>query len=168
MARRGTEADPTLIPYEFIFDLAGGYYNTPSRRFTFSKEANFAVLRRMKQAGIKMGIGTDLVTDWFRALPYPYIKEMKNFAEAGFTVPETLVIATRTNAEILAMADKLGTLEPGKLADAIVVDGRPDRNLDDLTKIELVIRDGFIVVENGRVSIPRHMTTMPKKLGSSF
>ena len=58
MARRGTQADPTLIPYEFIFDLDGGYYDTTSRRFTFSKEANFNVLRRMKKAGIKMGIGT--------------------------------------------------------------------------------------------------------------
>jgi imidazolonepropionase-like amidohydrolase len=163
MARRGTQADPTLIPYEFIFDQQGGYFYATSRRFTFSKEANFDVLRRMKKAGIKMGIGTDLVTDWFRTLPYPYLKEMQNFVEAGFTVPETLAIATRTNAEILDMQDKLGTLEPGKLADVIVVNGRPDQNLEDITQIDLVIRDGYVVVENGKVAIPRHTPSPPPR-----
>lgn len=163
MGRRGTQADPTLIPYEFIFDQSGGYFYATSRRFTFSKEANFDVLRRMKKTGIKMGIGTDLVTDWFRTLPYPYIKEMKNFVEAGFTIPETLAIATRTNAEILDMQDKLGTLEAGKLADVIVVNGRPDQNLDDIAKIDLVIRDGYVVVEGGRVAIPRHTPSAPPK-----
>ena len=163
MARRGTQADPTLIPYEFIFDQQGGYFQSTSRRFTFSKEANFDVLRRMKKAGIKMGIGTDLVTDWFRTMPYPYLKEMKNFVEAGFTIPETLTIATRTNAEILDMQDKIGTLEAGKLADVIVVNGRPDQNLDDLTQIDLVIRDGYVVVENGKVAIPRHTPAAPPR-----
>jgi len=104
------------------------------------------------------------VTDWFRTLPYPYIKEMKNFAEAGFTVPETLVIATRTNAEILDMQDKLGTLEAGKLADVIVVNGRPDQNLDEMEKVDLVIRDGYVVVENGKVAIPRHVpNALPRR-----
>jgi imidazolonepropionase-like amidohydrolase len=163
MARRGTQADPTLIPYEYIFDQSGGYFYSTSRRFTFSKEANFDVLRRMKKAGIKMGIGTDLVTDWFRTLPYPYLKEMKNFAEAGFTIPETLAIATRVNAEILDMQDKLGTLEAGKLADVIVVNGRPEQNLDDLAKVDLVIRDGYVVVEGGKVSIPKHVPSAPPK-----
>lgn len=163
MARRGTKADPTLVPYEFIFDETGGYFNSTSRRFEFSKEANFNVLRRMKAASIVMGIGTDLVTDWFRTLPYPYIKEMKNFVEAGFSIPETLSIATKGNAEILDMGDRLGTLTPGKLADVIVVTGRPETNLDDLTKIDLVIRDGYVVIEGGRVSIPRHTPTPPRK-----
>jgi imidazolonepropionase-like amidohydrolase len=61
MARKGTESVPTLVPYDYIFDQWGGYFGSTSRRFTFSKEANLEVLRRMKRAGIKMGIGTDLV-----------------------------------------------------------------------------------------------------------
>lgn len=165
MARRGTKADPTLIPYEFIFDESGGYFHSTSRRFTFSKEANFDVLRRMKKAGIQMGIGTDLVIDWFRTLPYPYVKEAQNFQEAGFTASEVLSIATKGNAEILDMADKLGTLAPGKLADVILVNGRPDESLADLAKVDLVIRDGHVVVENGRISVPRHIPTAPRKNG---
>jgi hypothetical protein len=37
------------------------------------------------------------------------------------------------------------------------VNGRPDVTLDDITKVDVVIRNGTVVVENGRVSIPRHV-----------
>ena len=65
--------------------------------------------------------------------------------------------ATRVNAELLDMADKLGALEPGKLADVMVVEGRPEANLRDLENVRFVIRDGEVVVEDGRVLIPRHV-----------
>ena len=161
MAQKGTESVPTLVPYAIIFDEWGGYFGSTSRRFTFSKEANLEVLRRMKRAGIKMGIGTDLVTNWFRYLPLPYITELKYFVQAGFTIPEALVAATKTNSEILDMSDKLGTLEPGKLADVIVIDGKPDENLDDLAKVDIVIRDGYLVIKGGEVIIPRHVPVVP-------
>lgn len=166
MARKGLAADPTLIPYQIIFDQRGGYFGSTSRRFSFSKEANLEMLRKLKRAGIKMGIGTDLILEWFRYMPEPYIQEMKNFAAAGFSVPEVLMIATKSNAEILDMSDKLGTLEPGKLADVIVVEGKPDIDLDDLKKIDLVIRDGYLVIEHGKVVIDRHIPipmVAPKK-----
>ena len=61
------------------------------------------------------------------------------------------------------MSDKLGTLTVGKLADVLIVNGRPDVTLDDITKVDVVIRNGTVVVENGRVSIPRHVPVpMPK------
>ena len=172
MARKGTESVPTLVPYAYIFDQWGGYFGSTSRRFTFSKEANLEVLRRMKRAGIKLGIGTDLVIDWFRYLPLPYISELKSFVEAGFTIPEALAAATKTNSEILDMSDKLGTLEPGKLADVAVFEGKPDQNLDDLAKVDIVIRDGYLVVKSGEVVIPRHTTVVPpqpkEKSGRTF
>jgi len=161
MAQKGTQSVPTLVPYTYIFDQSGGYFFSTSRRFTFSKEANLEVLRRMKKAGIKMGIGTDLVTDWFHYLPIPYISELKYFVQAGYTIAEALVAGTKTNAEILDMDDKLGTLEPGKLADVTVIDGKPDENLDDLAKVDLVIRDGYLVVKGGEVVIPRHVPVIP-------
>ncbi len=168
MARKGTEAVPTLVPYAIIFDDWGGYFGSTSRRFTFSKEANLEVLSRMKRAGIKMGIGTDLVTNWFRYLPAPYITELKYFVQAGYTIPEALVAATKTNAEILDMSDKLGTLEPGKLADIVVIEGRPDENLDDLAKVDMVIRDGYLVVKGGEVVIPRHVPVTKLKKATDF
>lgn len=168
MAQKGTQAVPTLVPYAIIFDDWGGYYGSTSRRFTFSKEANLDVLKRMRKAGITMGIGTDLVTNWFRRLPEPYINELKYFVQAGFSVPEALVAATKTNAEILDMSDKLGTLEPGKLADVAVFAGRPDENLDDVAKVDIVIRDGWLVVKDGQVVIPRHVPTTKLKKATDF
>jgi len=163
MAAKGVASDPTLVPYEIIFDQSGGYWGSTSRRFTFSKQANLEMLRRLRRAGVKLGIGTDLVSNWYRFMPAPYLLEMQRFQEAGFTAPEVLAIATRQNAELLDMADKLGTLTVGKLADVLIVNGRPDVALDDITKVDVVIRNGTVVVENGRVSIPRHVPLpMPK------
>jgi imidazolonepropionase-like amidohydrolase len=157
MAKKGVAADPTLIPYQIIFEEWGGYFGSTSRRFTFSKDANLEMLKRLRKAGIKCGVGTDLILHWYRYMPGPYIRELKNFVEAGWSVPEALVAATKTNSEILDMDDRLGTLQPGKLADVLVVNGKPDENLDDLAKVEIVVRDGYQVVVGGRIATPRHI-----------
>jgi imidazolonepropionase-like amidohydrolase len=162
MAKKGVAADPTLIPYQIIFEEWGGYFGSTSRRFTFSKDANLEMLKRLRRAGIKCGVGTDLILHWYRYMPGPYIRELKNFVDAGWSVPEALVAATKTNSEILDMADRLGTLEAGKLADVLVVEGKPYENLDDLAKVSWVIRDGYIAVENGRAALPRHAVALMK------
>ena len=68
-------------------------------------------------------------------------RSFRTFEEVlGYTPADALIAATRTNAEIIDMEDKLGTLQEGRLADIIVVDGRPDEDLEDLAKIQMVIR----------------------------
>jgi len=119
----------------------------------------------MKEAGVKMGIGTDLAINWFRFLPTAYITELKQFVKVGYSIPEVLMTATKTNAEILDMDDKLGTLQSGKLADVIVIDGKPDANLEDLANIDIVIRDGYVLIEKGQVVIPRHKPLPEPKPG---
>jgi imidazolonepropionase-like amidohydrolase len=161
MAERGVEADPTVVPYQLIFRMAGGYYGSTSRRFTFSHEDNLQMVRRLRAAGVRMGVGTDLVADWFRYLPWPYLEELRHFLAAGFSLPEVLVLATSGAAALLDMGDRLGTIAPGRLADVIVVNGRPDERLDDLARVELVIRDGRVQVENGRVVYERHVPRPP-------
>jgi len=64
------------------------------------------------------------------------------------------------HSEILDMDDRLGTLQAGKLADVLVVDGKPDENLDDLAKVELGDSGRYKVVEGGHVAIP---STRPKR-----
>lgn len=57
-------------------------------------------------------------------------------------------MATKINARLLLMEDQLGTLESGKLADVLLVEGRPDadiRVLRDSSHVRLVIQDGRIV-----------------------
>jgi len=157
MAEKKVASDPTLMTYIILFNRFGNYYNSPSRRFTFSEDINFKLVTKLKNAGITLGVGTDLIDNWYQALPTPYIDELKQFVKLGYSVPQTLVAATKTNAELLDMGDKLGTLEPGKLADITVVSGQPDVTLDDLANVEIVIRDGYIEVNHGQTFIPRHV-----------
>ena len=157
MAEKGVANIPTLAVMKYQIDAHGGIYDSYTMRtWDQTFESILDVGRRLKEAGIKLGVGLDLVWDWNRMLPTAYIDELKYFTQIGYSIPETLVAATKTNAEILHMGDLLGTVEPGKLADIVVVKGRPDRNLDDLANVEWVIRDGYTVVENGRVVIEPH------------
>ncbi len=156
MAKQGTCADVTLVPYQYIIN-AGGYFFSTSRRFTLSNEAMFAMAKKMKDAGVTLGIGTDMTYGLYKSLPEPYIQELKNFQQLGYTAAAALVVATRTNAEILGMADRLGTVEVGKLADLIIVDGRPDENPEDLRKVDQVLLNGQVVVREGRIFVPHHV-----------
>lgn len=155
MAEHGVASIPTIVPYQIILKEWGGYYGSTSRRFTLDEPRMFAMVKKMKDAGVRLGVGTDLILDWYRKLPEPYIQELRNFQRVGFTPEQALIAATRTSAEILGMADKLGTIEPGKLADLVVVDGRPDENNEDLAKVRTVMVDGRIVVRDGRLELPR-------------
>jgi imidazolonepropionase-like amidohydrolase len=83
-----------------------------------------------------------------------YAQELSFFVHyVGFTPMETLVSATRTGAEILGRERDLGTLEPGKLADVLVVDGDPladIRVLEDRSRFIAVIQGG--IVKAGRLA----------------
>ena len=156
MAKHGIASVPTLVPYRYINRLGGGYFGSTSRRFTLTEDSILEMLKKMKRRGVKMGIGTDLVVDWVKYLPFAYIDELKSFVQVGYTNSEALVAATRTSAEILRMGDRLGTLEAGKLADIIVIDGKPDQNLDDLAKVERVFVNGRVTVAEGRIQSEPH------------
>lgn len=160
MVKRGTCADITLIPYQYI-NAAGGYNFSTSRRFSETNANNFATARRMDAAGVKIGIGTDLVVNWFRFLPDAYIQELRNYEALGHTATQALLEATKVNSEILGMSDRLGTIETGKLADIIIVDGQPDAHVEDLARLDRVIVNGRLVVEGGHVVYTRHTQEKP-------
>ncbi len=144
MAKKGIASIPTIRQAETMDQVSAG-------------ETVLELLRRQRRAGISMGVGSDEGgTD---GLPDSYITQLAYLVEAGYSVTDALVAATKTSAEILDMGDKLGTIEPGKLADVTVIDGNPDTDLDDLANVDLVIRDGYIVVMDGRVFVPRHVST---------
>lgn len=77
--------------------------------------------------------------------------------KGGYSIPDALRAATITNARLLDMDDRLGSLEAGKLADLIVLDGKPDENLDDLQKVDIVVKDGRLLVRGGQVVVSRHV-----------
>jgi imidazolonepropionase-like amidohydrolase len=72
--------------------------------------------------------------------------------KAGLSPMEAIVCATRNNAELLGLEDRLGTLEVSKLADLIVVDGNPLQDmavLQDKTKITHVFKGGVPIPRLG-------------------
>jgi imidazolonepropionase-like amidohydrolase len=157
MVKHKTGAIPTLQVYQNVFDQSGGYYGSTSRRFSMSPQGNFDIFKKMRAAGVVMGVGTDTIGGASRSIPNMYIAELKWFVKGGYSIPDALKAATITNAKLLDMDDKVGSLEVGKLADLVVVDGRPDENLDDLLKVDIVVKDGRLLVRGGQVIVPRHV-----------
>ncbi len=149
MAKKGISSIPTMQVYHDLFARVGGYYGSTSRRFSMSSEMHLAMAKKLKAAGVVQGIGTDTIGPAARSLPYFYIAELQWFLKAGYSRMEVLQAATIVNARLLDMDDKLGSLEVGKLADVIVVDGRPDENIDDLANIDIVVKDGILLVQSG-------------------
>jgi len=71
-------------------------------------------------------------------------REMSALVDSGMTPIQVISAATKTNAEILDRFDELGSIEPGKLADIIIVDGDPLRNIEALDYVDVVIKDGIV------------------------
>jgi len=115
-----------------------------------------AMAKKLRQAKVKMGIGLDLIIDSPNYMPGAYIDELESFTQTGFTKAEALVAATKTSAEIMHMGDRLGTIEVGKLADIIVVDGNPDEDFTAFRKVRTAFVNGRLELQDGRIYKPAH------------
>ena len=69
-------------------------------------------------------------------------REMELFVESGFSVPEAIQIYTANAAQFLGIADRVGTIAPGKAADLIVIHGDMGAKVADIEKTEIVFKDG--------------------------
>jgi imidazolonepropionase-like amidohydrolase len=108
--------------------------------------------RKILRAGGRLGMGGDYGFAWN---PHgDYAKELSFFVKyVGLTPLEVLTCATKTGAEIMGRADEIGTLEVGKLADVLVVDGDVIADislLEDRSRFIAVVQGG--AVKAGRVS----------------
>ncbi|WP_243455708.1 amidohydrolase family protein [Sphingosinicella sp. BN140058] len=63
--------------------------------------------------------------------------------EAGFTPLEAIRIGTLNGATYLGLADRIGSIEPGKIADLVVVRGDPSQRIGDIEAVEIVFKDGI-------------------------
>jgi imidazolonepropionase-like amidohydrolase len=156
MAKRGIASVPTLVTYRIIQRSSGGYFGSTSRRFELNEDTIGAMAKKLRRAGVKMGIGLDLIVNYPEYMPGAYIDELESFAQIGFTKTEALVAATKTSAEIMHMGDRLGTIEVGKLADIIVVDGNPDEDFNALRKVRTAFVNGRLMLQEGRIYKPPH------------
>ena len=117
---------PTMITYEMIY-REGKRYGIGDRqiqKINLAREQSVAGLTYAYKAGCQIGSGSDLLGDMAaqRAVEF----ELK----AQVMKPmEVLLSATKVNAALFRMSDKIGTVEPGKYADLVVVAGNPLKNL---------------------------------------
>ena len=96
--------------------------------------------RQALAAGVKMALGSDI-----RPLKDAALLELGLWVKAGATPWQALLAATRHAAELCGVGDDLGTIEPGKLADLIVVAADPLENITNLRRLLLVFKEGRIV-----------------------
>ena len=67
---------------------------------------------------------------------------------AGFTPAEALAAATRVSAQAIGLGDELGTIEPGKLADLVVLDGDPTTDVGAFSRVKAVFQGGQRVYDD--------------------
>jgi hypothetical protein len=69
-------------------------------------------------------------------------REVELLVEEGFTPVEAIKIATYNGAQFMGLLDRTGTIAEGKLADLVLIQGDPSKNINDIEKIETVFKDG--------------------------
>lgn len=95
------------------------------------------IIGALHAAGVPVVAGTD------EGVPaFSVYREIELYVAAGFTPMEALRAATAVSAKAMGIDDRVGTLEPGKLADLIVVDGDPLARISDIRRVELVMKGG--------------------------
>ena len=143
MKQYGTYLVPTIIAGKSTADSAKiqGYYSaivTPKALATGPLiQATFA---KAYKAGVKIAFGTD-------AGVFAHGKNWKEFVymnEAGMPILECIKAATVNAADLLGVSSTLGTIEKGKLADIIAVDGDPTKDVYAMGKVKFVMKDGAV------------------------
>ncbi|MEX0359394.1 MAG: amidohydrolase family protein, partial [Allomuricauda sp.] len=96
------------------------------------------ILENLHSNGVTLLPGTD-------AMPgFALHKELENYVKAGIPANEVLQLATIVSAKNVGMDDRLGSVEKGKMADLVLVDGNPVENISDIRRVELTIKDGKV------------------------
>jgi hypothetical protein len=160
-----TVLDPTLVVFEGLFcgdptaitpgledvvprfppqvrrSMRSGALEAPKDKEAAYRESFPAILRLVKalhEAGVTIIPGTDALAG------YMLHHELELYVRAGIPAPEVLRMATLTSAEVMGANKDRGVIAAGKLADLILVDGDPTKNIRDLGRITTVIKAGKI------------------------
>lgn len=135
---------PTMSPMINFLEFPEGkpkHYIEKAERLT---DTLIKGVRAYKENNIKIGWATDAgVYEGSHGNGIYEFRARVNLA--GFTPLETLIQATKNNAEILMIDDKVGTVKCGKRANLVVFDGNPDEDIEVLENVSMVLKAGKIV-----------------------
>jgi imidazolonepropionase-like amidohydrolase len=155
LMKRNTPVIPAL-QFELASVVRGKEFGLPQAVIDGHQETldgGIESARMILKAGGRLGMGGDYGFAWN---PHgDYAKELTFFVKhAGFTPEETIKCATQTGAEILGMEKEIGTVEVGKLADLLIVEGDPIADisiLEDRKRFLAVIQGG--IIKAGRLAV---------------
>lgn len=108
-------------------------------------------LENLHKMGAVIGAGSDIggtMSGFFGR----FTDELGYYAQAGISNFDVLQMATSSNAKIINMQEKIGTVQKGMLADLISVEGNPLEDLNALTKIGMVMKGGVFIKSDGIIS----------------
>jgi imidazolonepropionase-like amidohydrolase len=151
MLAHGTYLVPTLLAPLAVVEQAEAKGNMPEygvRKARETIEIHSESIERAYRAGVTIAMGTDA-----GVMPHgTNLRELGLMCQIGMTPMQALVATTKTAAACLGWQDRVGTLEPGKLADVVVTRTDPlanIRSLENTANIVLVMQDGRVVKNRG-------------------
>ena len=133
MVAKGVYLCPTLTVTDYVAPGRGGIW---TKMPTFHHDSFQRALRK----GVKIAFGTDAGGFDWTALNQA--KEFEYYTRFGMTPMQAIESATRVAAELLDMSDRIGTIEPGKLADLVAVPGNPLEDITAMQRVSFVMKDG--------------------------
>jgi imidazolonepropionase-like amidohydrolase len=142
MAEKGTYMVPTMSTWDTRERLGGQLGMSPAQAADVMdrKENSIASFQRALRAGVKIAAGTDAGGSPAR---HGFIaREIELMVESGMAPKDALESATRVAADLLGIQDEAGTLEVGKQADMVLIDGDPLSDPHALTNIWAVFQGG--------------------------
>ncbi len=141
MADTGMILVPTLLIMKLIMDRWEEFKVIPMMRSIPTRAKRHVESYQLAlAAGVTMAAGTDIFFGLgrFESLP----EELEYMTACGMRPSDALVAATRHSARALGMEDRIGTIERGKVADLLAVEGNPVEDIKVLRKVALVVQDG--------------------------
>jgi imidazolonepropionase-like amidohydrolase len=116
-----------------------GYFQRTDREMLFRERG----VKQFIESGAVMGMGTDSGTP-MNFHSEALWREIKVHVDMGMTPGRAIAAATRVNANAIGKGRELGSIEPGKIADIIVVNGNPLFDITALSHVEVVVKDGTV------------------------
>jgi len=153
MKQRGTFLVPTLMATQGLQEqIDKGIYIPPAilAKAKTAIASSHQMFQRALAKGVKIGLGTD-------AAVYPHgrnVEEFHQMADLGMKPIDALKAGTSMDAELLGLADKIGTLEAGKIADVVAVPGDPVQNIRQTEHVFFVMKEG-VIYRNDRAAAAR-------------
>jgi len=141
MKNKGTFLTPTLMATEWIMSKIANYPPALQEKARAAAAARSEMFRNAVKMGVKISFGTD-------AAVFPHGQNAKEFAlmtGLGMAPIDALKSATSNDAELLGIGQKVGTLERGKLADIIAMQGDPTADITATEHVSFVMKEGKII-----------------------